>query len=64
MVNLSDEPTEADLLIGRQVLNDMATRNPAVDKFRAAVRDKGLKGSNAKLGKVLKRLTAEKKTSK
>ncbi len=60
----NDEPTEADLLIGRQVLQEIATRNPAVEKFRAALRAKGLKGSNAKLGKVLDRLKAEKKMQK
>ncbi len=60
----NDEPTDADLLIGRQVLNEMATRNPAVEKFRKAIRAKGLKGSNAKFGKVLSLLKSEKKTAK
>ena len=60
----NDEPTDADLLIGRQVLAEMVTRNPSVEMFRTAVRAKGLKISNAKLGKVLDRLQAEKKMPK
>ncbi len=60
----TDEPTDADLLIGRQVLEEMATRNPAVEQFRKKVRATGLRGSNAKFRKVLDRLKAEKKMQK
>jgi len=54
----ADEPTEAYLLVGREVLAEMA-RNPSVESFREAVRSKGLKGSNAKLGKLLSFLKGE-----
>lgn len=54
-----DEPTPADLLVGREVLKEMTTRNPSVESFREAVRGKGLKGSNAKLGKLLSHLKGE-----
>jgi hypothetical protein len=53
----TDEPTDADLLVGRDVLAGMA-RNPTVESFRVAVRDKGWRGSNAKLGKLLSHLKA------
>lgn len=59
-----DDPSDADLLIGHQVLSEMATRNPTVEKYRAALRATGLRGSNAKLGKVLSQLKAEKKMPK
>jgi hypothetical protein len=54
----NDEPTEAYLLVGRKVLAGMA-RNPSVESFREAVRGAGLKGSNAKLGKLLSHLKGE-----
>lgn len=57
----NDEPTEADFHVGRLVFEGMATRNPSVEKFRAALRLKGLKGSNAKFSKMLNRIKAEKK---
>ena len=54
-----DEPTEADRLIGRQVLAEMTTRNPSVESFRKAVRAKRHKASDTKLGKLFKFVKAK-----
>ena len=56
-----DTPTEADILIGRIVLAEMTARNPSVDSFREAVRVKGHKASNTKLGKLFKLIKAERR---
>jgi len=54
-----DEPTEADSLIGRIVLDEMTVRNPSVESFRKAVRAKGHKASDTKLGRLFKLLKVE-----
>lgn len=55
----NDEPSEADLLVGRKVLAEMWAGNPSVETFRNAVRAKGHKGSDTKFGKVFKTLKLE-----
>ena len=56
-----DTPTEADKTIGREVLSEMTARNPSVEAFRKAVRDKGHRASDTKLGLLFTELKKERK---
>ncbi len=56
-----DTPTEADMMIGRLVLSEMKTCHPKVEAFRKAVRAKGHKASDTKLGLLLTELKKEHK---
>ena len=56
----TDEPTDAEIERGREVLASMSAKNPSVRAFREAARSKfAMKGSNEKLGKIFRDLRPE-----
>lgn len=56
-----DEPTEADMILGRRAYDQMITINKTVAGFRDACRKTDFHRSNAVLGKVFRRLNEEQK---
>ncbi len=54
-----DIPTDADLILGREVLARMATKKPSSRAFREAFRATGARASNEKLNRLLPILISE-----